>query len=465
MKSWKDKLKDEFDALTPDLREDVRNAPIITDQEDAHVNVRGGVIAKRRIGMGIVSLILIAAIIAVAIYCIFGNVFTPKAGDLLFTVEINPAVAFVTDKKGVVKKVSAVNSDADIVLSDESTVNKMIGKDLSEAIVAYTDSSARLGYLDISKKGDAVRISGLDKKTEKIEEGAATALREYFCEKGIFAVVVSETVSVKEFGKRVGIDDVKSVSELTGKMESLSSFCFERVGNTVEEISKAYEEYVIGDKLFFMIKDKMLLSIDSVKKNAAMVVDMSMIEMEIIFHEDNPLRMPIIGIVGGDYWEVNEKFSDSDYTAEFAALMKRMGGLLDSYENEFGKRIENNLELKVLADAYTSLSFTIDNIEDIMENITSENFISTADKFMEILDNIGVDVSSLKSLLDIPNTIEEYYTKSKIMLSETFISRVERYRKIYDDVREQISAGDYESYVKDIESKYGSLGNYWDEIK
>lgn len=470
MKSWKDRLKDEFDALTPDLREDVRKAPIITQKEESPVSVGGGAIAKRRKGASVIALILIVAIIAVAIYCIFGGVFTPTADNLFFTVEINPAVAFVTDKNGVVKQVSAVNPDADIVLSDENTLNKMIGNSLSEAIVIYTDSSARLGYLDISKKGDAVRISGLDKKTEKIENDAVSALRKYFCENGIFAVVVGETIGVKEFGKRVGIENVKSVSALTKKIDSLSSFCFERVGDTIDEISKAYEEYVLGIQLFGIIKEELLSSIDAVKKNATMLSKMAMLEMEIIIHSDNPSKGSLIGIIGigGDYWHVKDKYSDGDYTPEFAELMSEMEELLDSYESEFGKRINSLGKLNALVDIYKSLSFTVDNIEgflDYINGISSENFINIADKLLDILESIGVDVSSLKELISLPVTLEEYYEKSKIMLRETFMSRIERYENIYNDFREQISIDDYDAYLKGIEAEYGSLANYWEEIK
>ena len=90
----------------------------------------------------------IAAVIAVTIIL---AVIPRGNGRFAFTLEINPAVTFITDGDGKVEKVASSNRDADIILSDGETASAMTGKSLAEAVAVYTDRAAMLGYLDLGR--------------------------------------------------------------------------------------------------------------------------------------------------------------------------------------------------------------------------------------------------------------------------------------------------------------------------
>ncbi len=142
----------------------------------------------------------------------------PQHQSTVIALEINPSVLMSTDKNGLVATAVALNEDADAVLSFDGFDEQVIGKPLPEAVKAYTDMCARLGFIDYS--GDAVRISGLDADISDIE----AALSDYFKENGIFAVVDARQKGETEFSELYGISTATDgLYEAVGAMQSFYS--------------------------------------------------------------------------------------------------------------------------------------------------------------------------------------------------------------------------------------------------
>ena len=164
----------ELDSITPKLSDDVKSAPIsLRDGNDIN---NCGVAVKRRYNS---KALIVAAAAILPCLAIVGTVLLvpkkPSAG--VFTVEINPAVSFVTDGD-LVTGVMAVNEDADVVLSVSEVRENIVGKKIDEAVIYYVDCAAKLGYLDISNEGSAVRVSGCkDFNSDKLLDGINGALQ------------------------------------------------------------------------------------------------------------------------------------------------------------------------------------------------------------------------------------------------------------------------------------------------
>ncbi len=458
MKSWKKQLIKEFDAAAPALKDEVLNAPIVTERDEATDMRNGNVLVKRKIGLFASCGAAAVLIIVLAFLGIFG-VFGQKNGvdGFVFSLEINPAVAFVTDKDGKVKSVNALNEDADVILSDETTLGKLKNVPLSEAVVTYTDCAARLGYLDLSADKNAVRLSSSTETDKALLESASDGLRGYFKTNGIFAVVVEDTVAVDELSERLGVKITSDLSELTDSLEKLSVRFGERIGEnaSVEKLQSFYETYIIGSQTLGYVRDELLGNVEKIVSNAQMLSQMEICSYNIMMHGDNPFNP-----LPADYWTV-KKYPNAEYGAEFAALMDEMSGLLAEYENEFGVSIESISDLTAAADAYSSLS-DID-FEELFSSLTVNDFKTSADKYVGMLKNIGCDVADLETLLSAPQTAQEYFAQLQTTLNRLYNSRTEMYKDIYGQERAEISETEYNGFVNGVIKEYGSLENFWNK--
>ncbi len=458
MKSWKKKLKDELNATVPALKEEVKNAPIITAQNDASCIRSGDVLVKRKIGILASCAVVAILVIVITLMAIFG-VFAPEPilERYVFSLEINPAVSFVTDKEGNVKSVKALNEDADVILCNESALNKIIGAPLTEAVVIYTDCATRLGYLDLTLTQNAVRLSSSSDTDKNLIANTSESLRNYFMTNGIFAAVIEDVISAQDLSKRMGISGVKTLSELTKKVQSLSVNYSERnIGTANEEQLKSlYETYVVGRQLFDFVRGELLDNVNSILHNAQMLSQIGICSCKIMMHKDNPFNpIPV------DYWII-KKYSNAQYSAEFSALMNEMESLLAEYEKTFGTSIGSLADLTSATNAYASLSSV--DFEDLFKTLTVSDFLSLADNFVGILKNIGSNVATFETLLKTPKTSEEYVAQMKTALGKIFDYRAERYLDIYEAKREQITSTDYDTFINGIVEEYGSLDNFWNK--
>ena len=481
MKNFKKLLNDEFEAASPELSEEVKNAPIITGKEAVEIEVAaryGNTVAaesKRKLYIGVAFIAVLIALV----FAVLAATGTFKKGgvtiktDYVFAYEINPAVAFVTDENGVVKNVSSLNKDADVVLSDEETANKIKNVPLETAVVTYTEAVAKLGYLDIKKSEtkeslSAVRISFAE-SADKIVSAVKSSLEGFFKSHGIFAAVVDDKVDVKELCSRVNVeyDEKGGLKSLSDTLETENNTYYGKVNKnaTEAEIKDLYENEIVGSDILDIVRGGLIENLNKIKKNAEMLKNIYDLNNKIMAHADNPRVITILGIEKRDFWSLKEKYGieAKEYREEFAALMSETNLAVEKYKEYFDKELESISDLKEAGDVYENLGAVFGtNIEAILKNFTSEDFIVSSEKFISILKLIGIDVSDIESIIkSVPTTVEKYIAEMKSAVSMLKTARYEKFSAVYEEARNEITTADYDEYINRIISSYGSLTNFW----
>lgn len=455
MKSWKKRLKEELDAQTPPLDDGVRLAPIPTSGDE----VMGGNVLVRR--KGIVWAIACFVAVLLVVFSVLGGlgILTPHSPieRFVFSLEINPAVSFVTDEEGTVESVSALNEDADVVLSFDDTLIKLKGANISDAAVIYTDCAAKLGYLDVAAQGGAVRLSCGDEASKELLSATSGQLSGYFKDRGIFAIVVEEVLPLIEFANRIGVESVDSLNALADKVQSYSEAYGERYVEqaSIELLQARYDEYVLQAQLFDLIKSDLLDYSTAIVENLHALTQIRLCAYQIMMHPQNP-TYPI----PTDFWSLKQ-YIHAEYQGEFANLMEEMQMLLDEYEEKYGVRLDSLEAFSSTADVYASLLDL--NLSELFESLSKEQFSSSAVTFIGMLKNVGCDVSKFETLVSVPQTTDEYLEKIHSAVKSVGEERAERYIEEYEREREQISSADYEQFCNDILENYGSFDNFWKE--
>lgn len=455
MKSWKKQLNTEIDSLVPPLSEKVKNAPIDTLDIKTNIN-KNNTKTKKWIGFGSIFATAVASIVLVclAIFGVFSNPNTPN-NNYIFTLDINPSVAFVTDEDGLVKSIKSLNEDADVVLSDETELEKMININLKDAIVIYIDNATKLGFLDASKQENAIRLSSNSETNNEIFDNVTNSIETYFKDNGIYAVVVKNTLSIKELCDKIGISnetDIKTIDKLTEKINDLSVFYKENINNnaTIDDIKNFYNNYILNNDLIEIVKTDLIDNINLIIENEEMLSEISNLYRQIL------LESPSIFM---DYWTLEKQSDKSEFSSTLLSLMNDMSTILDSYKNKFGKEISSFNDLQNAINAYSP--FIGQDLNDTINNLSLTSFIMNKDNFIDILKNIGLDISSLENVLKIPTSISEYFEQVQLASDLLRNFRINKYHDIFTQNREKISDTDYENFIENIITKYGSLENYW----
>lgn len=478
MKNFKKLLNDEFEAASPELSEEVKNAPIITGKEAVEIEVAaryGNTVAaesKRKLYIGAA---LIAVFIAL-VFAVLAATGTFKNGgvtiktDYVFAYEINPAVAFVTDENGVVKNVSSLNKDADVVLSDEETANKIKNVPLETAVVTYTEAVAKLGYLDIKKSEtkeslSAVRISFAE-SADKIISSVKSSLEGFFKSHGIFSAVVDDKVDVKELCSRVNVeyDEEGGLKALSDTLETENNTYYGKVNKnaTKAEIKDLYENEIVGSDILDIVRGGLIENLNKIKKNAEMLKNIYDLNDKIMAHADNPIS--IFGKLAADFWTLKRLYGlDYDYGEEFSALMSETNLAVEEYKEYFNKELKSSDDLEEAGNVYKNLGGVFGaGIEAILKNFTSEDFIVSPEKFISLLKLIGIDVTDIENIIkSVPTTVEKYIAEMKSAVSMLKTARYEKFSAVYEEARNEITTADYDEYINRIISSYGSLTNFW----
>lgn len=457
MRSWKKRLNDEFDNAAPALERAVLDAPIATARNAESDVTTGAVLARRRL-VPFVSVGVFAVLAAVFGFLGIFGVFSPRraADRYVFSLEINPAVSFVTDGDGKVLRVNALNGDADVVLSDAGVSEKLNGAPLSEAVVTYTDGAAKLGYIDLTKTENAVRLSTGRGTDGGLLESTADALRGYFKANGIFAAVIEDALDASELCARLGVDGASDISELARALDNTPVRYGERAaaGATAEELKSLYETHIVGTQMLECVRGELLDNIDDIISNARLLSQMGVCNYKIMMHRDNPFSpIPV------DYWTL-KGYPDAEYGEEFAALMAEMDSLSAEYNSKFGVSIGGISDFTTATDVYSSLSGI--DLEELFRSLTADDFMTSAAKFVGMLKNIGSDVAELEKLLAVPQTTEEYFAQLRTTLARLSASRAAHYKDIYEQQRTALTEAEYDAFVEELVREYGSLENFWD---
>lgn len=461
MKNWKKRLNEEFEAAVPALSREVLNAPVQSVKEEEKPRAKKISPLKKRLffGSGFAAAALAIVFTVLGVTGVFAPPAAPKLAGGVYTLEINPAVVFVTAENGKVLSVKSLNEDADVVLSDEKTRDKLINAPINEAVVAYTDAVVKAGYIDIAKRENAVKLSYVEWVDEDRLNSVTESLQDYFKQKGVYAAIVEKFLTKRELCEKVGVAVTNKTDELLDELESLSAFFADRsVKNaSTEELQNLYNEYIVGKSTLEYVKKELISRISDIAEGALLLKEIGVCNVKIISSIHNPGF-----IIRYDYWGIKNT-PNLTYNEEFAALIKEMDGLIDEYEQKFGKKIATSDEYNAVRDAFSA--FQDINIKDFLTSLTVADFRSSLGKYITVLKNIGYDTSALETIINAPQTAEEYFGQLRVITRQTLLSREKGFENVYSAPREQISATDYDDYISEIIAKYGSLENFWENLK
>lgn len=462
MKSWKKRLNEEFEAAVPALSREVLNAPVQSVKEEEKPRAKKISPLKKRLffGSGFAAAALAIVFTVLGVTGVFAPPAAPKLAGGVYTLEINPAVVFVTAENGKVLSVKSLNEDADVVLSDEKTRDKLINAPINEAVVVYTDAVVKAGYLDITKRENAVKLSYVEWVDGDRLNSVTESLQDYFKQKGVYAAIVEKFLTKRELCEKVGVAVTNKTDELLDELEGLSAFFADRsVKNaSTEELQNLYNEYIVGKSTLEYVKKELISRISDIAEGALLLKEIGVCNAKIFSSIYNPGFI----IHPYNYWEIKST-PNLTYNEEFAVLIKEMDGLIDEYEQKFGKKIATSDEYDAVRDAFSA--FPDVNIKEFLTSLTVAKFRSSLGKYITVLKNIGYDTSALEAIINAPQTAEEYFGQLRVVMRQTLLSREKGFENVYSAPREQISATDYDDYISEIIAKYGSLENFWENLK
>lgn len=220
MNGWKKRWNDELKSRTPDLSDEVKNAPIATPQaamKKPRFSLSSWIAAHKR---QFYSLCGACAAVVITVCAAIPAMLKKDEPVTLVGVQINPAVVLSVDEDGVVVSAVAANADADVMLADKARVKNIVGKRVEDATVAVVDLAARLGYLDLNERGGAVRLTSPDEKYDL--GGALARVKEYCMQQGSYTVVLSETLSLQEFCEDFHLQVQKTVQTLAESVAKMN---------------------------------------------------------------------------------------------------------------------------------------------------------------------------------------------------------------------------------------------------
>ncbi|MBQ8178066.1 MAG: hypothetical protein IJ033_02620 [Clostridia bacterium] len=458
MKSWKKEWKRQLDSIIPALDDVVKREPIPQKEESAST--------QRTFNYKNIwkPMAVFGAAVAVILVCIFvipliGGTLSddnpPSSSEMIFNLQINPSISVVTDKDGKVLKIVALNDDADVILSQEGYIDANIGLNLEDFLITYIDCASKLGYLNL-EGGDAVKLSTpTDGHGESYMESSKQCLQKFFKENGVFAIVLTERQDATEFIELCGVDANDVDSAILALKGAETSFV-KRYSSTLSEdqMVALYKEKISADNILNYLKADVLSIIDRIAQEPQDLLAIYELNGRIIASEDNP------GWLLKDYWSVKDSVNVSD---EFDSLLDEMKNLLDSYKTKYGVQIESQVDLMSAMEKFSSIS--IAEINQLLDDLDSENFFESAKALIEIASSMGIDVSRYEEALEVPSSIEAYLVKMNASINAQYQNRLNQFSSIYNQKRAQISDEDYDRFIFSLEQEYGSLEEYWNFIK
>ena len=380
-----------------------------------------------------------------------------KKNDAL-VVEINPEAVFSLDENGVVLDVVANNADADVILSLPSRVEELEGEPIERSVEIFVDYAAQLGFLDFATP-DALRISAVQQThLERVED----SLKEYFCERGARIAVVFEKLTADSLCERLGVE-TQSMQALTETLKGVPVLYAGRVANglQMEDLEKLYRENVSELSIKELYKTELKKKVEKIEKNVAALQALEEKSSEIKGHEDNPLA-----ILGGmDYWTLTAQLEENrgDYTQAFSKLMTEMDGMNAAYEKEYGVVLDSWLSFET--ELARVRAMPLQGLIDLLAQFAMGNVSTNLESLAQMLEELGVDVSSVSKFSSLPKNKEEYLAKSEEFSRSLFDTLAWENRTGYETVLPRLNESEYDAYIKEIETQYGSLSAYWEKLQ
>lgn len=468
MSSWKKLLKEETERSVKNLKlsDEVRNAPVSVREKQEALPTKTGILTRIAASVSsffrklfqkraVAAALACAVCLCIAIPSVFAIINASNGEPCAVVLEINPGVLFLTDKKGKVTGVKSLNSDADVILADENVIDELEGKSLAESAEIFIDYALKLGFFDYESDENAVKFSA-EKDLPFIEE-SVTAAENYFCEKGVYSLVIKDITSSETLSEKAGL--TSAGNKLGSSASNLSVLYGAR---DVSDLEKAYGDNVVAG-LYDLVKNKLPNIIEAAKLLVGMQVKNLNIKL----------------LTSEDYWSIKDedngiivtalKNDMEELIAEYAALTggkceivsgAGLNNALHAYYELFGEVAGDLIE-----NGDAAIEDYITNITDYFSSLTTDGFKNVDKTIVALLERTDVDTMGFESLTRVPETIKEYEKDLRKILSELYVSREKAGRENYSASREQITAESYSEYKNRIIADYGSFDNYWASIK
>jgi hypothetical protein len=169
--------------------------------------------------------------------------------------EVTPEVQFVLNKSNNVVSVNYLNSQAEILLSDE----EVVGKSAEDASNIYVELCVEAGYIDVDTTGTTVNITlSCDSNVDlsKLQESIENRVDKYFDENGIIGATLAKTSDkITDEIEKAGI----SASELEGKTTSEALAYLQESSEKLEDVA-----YSLKTEYYTFLESKKLVQ-DEIK--------------------------------------------------------------------------------------------------------------------------------------------------------------------------------------------------------
>ncbi len=435
MRRLKKRWIKELDAALPELRDDVRACPLPKTQGEPKKQP-----LRRPLIYSLSALGSLACVLVICLAVIFGTpTDSPVVPDDTFklgavTVEINPSVAFLTDKDGTVTRVLSLNEDADVILSDSEREAALLNIPLADAVKTFVEYSAKSGYLSLTAP-DAVRIRATADIEETWLDGSVLALENYFTEKNISAVVVSDMVEIDNFGLLLGLPDVQSKDDLATWAENRATHYIDsKIENIApEDFAGEYRETVV----------------DSIFKNNLSAFVESYVNDTLSLQQAN---LSMISYALCNYWEAEKNgippYAPSKEDAQ--ALIIEMKEMLRLFEENYGIQIEN-------ADDLSEASALIGDLLSNFLTLWDADVLAALDMIEEC--GLSVKENVRRLLTDVPSDRESYLALTKEAYQHKYEELEKTGKAEFESEREEV---DREKLHEDLLGEWGSLENFFE---
>ena len=415
----KDKLNAELESLVPKMSKDVYNAPFPsvteTEKEVAPAQTKKPFKTFLRVGLALAaSLIILLSVLIPSLNKGGNKIYEPNSVVLL---EVNPSIKIVSNDKGEIISLSSANEDADVIISEDGLLNKVIGKTLDKGLEILIEKCVEYGFINDSGSSNAIKVTVSNENLEKGKE-IATSVNEkvanFLSGKDINALLTVGSEAIDEVAKKLG-------------------FNFTSATNFIEEIKNSYT--LKAEEKFSIINDENYIDnyknsvVNYVKDSVSGIYgnilskrnDLTAIDEnfeKIKNHESNILKL--------DYFLLNTigNLGELGLDESLKKLIEDTTNKITAFEVKYGT-VLNEINATILIEIYKNLN--VDeirkNILDLTANISNSDFSVKAfvltvgamipdDDFKNYINNI------FSHLENEPSSREDYINKEKDALAK-----------------------------------------------
>ena len=361
---------------------------------------------------------------------------------------------FSVNEENKIENVVALNSDADVILSKQELLTSILGSDFENGVKTYVDYACQLGYVDLSNQS-AIKLSGYQ-DTQKIEV-VTQELEDYFCEKGSFVLVINQNLSLSEFCEKAGLPISENKNKLVEKINSISKLYSDRIVNNEsvenqEKLENLYNEMFSNDTVSDILDNELKKHSANIDSYFNKLNKLKELNTQILESPDNPKILDI----SLDYWNIknNPLINVENLKPEFKEIFSEFEKVVLEFEKEYDEIIDNTIKFELL---YANATY----LKELINNFSLSSFSEKYSDIISIMNKFGIDFENITKINQKPQSLNEY----KDYVNKYSSSRKEKYDKVYNEERQKIEKSDYLDFKQQIINEYGSLEQYWNNLK